>query len=1238
MNFKKYFLELLVFFLLIAPVISAQQASISERGMPYIQNYELKAFGYQNQTYSIAQDHQGVLYFGNVNGVLRFDGYNWNVIPLKGIPKLIAVNESLFAAGFNNFGYISNDKNGLLSFTNCLSEEFSSMGQVTNVLHLKDFIYFTTKNQLIQYTIDSKSFKRIDSCASPIKIKLIKTDNKKEILAYHSFKKGLLTFSDGKTEPLIPGKTFKNEHIDHFFSYQGVIYIIQAGNTFKYTKTGIQKIKSDVYENLSRYGIHKFLELSNGLSVVATHQKGLFLISDENTLVGHFSEENGLPNNTVYDVFIDAAGNLWVSHHFGISRVEFPSPYTYYNKNFGLEGSVKSILRHQNTIYVATDIGVYALNKENVLHQGILNRFRKIKNSDEGANILYQMKGELYYTSSRGIYKIENQSSSLFYKADFKNFNVVEVSNYNPNLIYLGTDKGLLVLKYEDERWNKIGVLQNFGYSIQNILEENDGSVWVVTDYYGCFRIPPNDFFDINASIDQFRISKGLPNDIQWITPVKTSDQLLFMTSKGVYKYQHEQEQFVEDNQFGREFSTSDRWIYPIVEDKDKNYWYSEVITDQNFTRSTFVARYNQLSNNRNISKLPLNKIQKFDIECIYPDKDQVIWFGGNKGLVRFNYKQLLNQERKNFNVIINGITSTKDTLTTFLPIYGNTDRELKLSQKDIKIECAATDYESGNQIMYQYRLKNFNKNWTEWSNSNYKEYTNLKEGKYIFEVRAKNINETVANTSSLNFEIVKPIYKSTLAIILYALAAILFGIMFIYWMKYFNAKEKFKLETIINKRTNELLSEKERSENLITRVIQKQTINDFVKDQSEGTKRIKMATALFSDIHGFRFISEQINSERLIDELDSFALQYEKIVKKFNLERIKTIGDMYLCVGGIPDGNRTNPIEAIMAAIELQNYMKEIQKNKHEQIWDLRIGIDTGPVIVGLSGRRKKSFDVWGATVNTANRLESAGEPGKINISGNTYMLVKDYFNCKYYGKVPVKNKGDIDMFYVEGFKPHFSKEGINTLPNDNFITQLQLLRLGDLEEFVLAKLEGLPDNLYYHNLKHTVDVYTQVELIGRSESISKESLLLIRTAALFHDMGHLIDYFTHEEQGVKLANEILPKFAYSTQQIEKICELILATRMPHQPKNKLEEIICDADLDYLGRSDFIPVSNKLYKELRERGHLGTLKEWNIMQMNFLEKHEFFTETARSLRDKNKQDQLVKIRKIVEQESNLEE
>lgn len=453
--------------------------------------------------------------------------------------------------------------------------------------------------------------------------------------------------------------------------------------------------------------------------------------------------------------------------------------------------------------------------------------------------------------------------------------------------------------------------------------------------------------------------------------------------------------------------------------------------------------------------------------------------------------------------------------------------------------------------------------------------------------------------------------------------------------INYSHAKTINKLENLICLRTEDLLKEKSKAENLLTRVLPRNTADELKEHGRVNAQKFKMVTVLFSDIQGFTKITDEINAEELIDQLDKFFYRFDTVVDKYHIEKIKTIGDAYMCAGGIPEKNRTNPIEVVAAAIEMMNHMREInsQHSQKEAIWELRIGIDTEPVIAGVVGRNKLSYDIWGSTVNTASRMESAGEAGKINISENTYILVKDFFRCTYRGKMPVKNKGDIKMYFVEGILPNLSVNAAGMEPNADFRIELQLIRLGDLEELILEKLEvGLPQNLYYHNLKHTVDVYTQVELIGRSEGVSKEELLILRTAALFHDSGHLIDYSTHEEMSVKLAYEILPEYGYTQEQIEAIAKIIMSTKMPPKPQNLLEQIICDADLDYLGRTDFIPVSNMLYKELHEHGKIGALHDWNMMQIKFIEQHQYFTNTARQLRNVNKNNQLANIRKWMEE------
>ena len=181
----------------------------------------------------------------------------------------------------------------------------------------------------------------------------------------------------------------------------------------------------------------------------------------------------------------------------------------------------------------------------------------------------------------------------------------------------------------------------------------------------------------------------------------------------------------------------------------------------------------------------------------------------------------------------------------------------------------------------------------------------------------------------------------------------------------------------------------------------------------------------------------------------------------------------------------------------------------------------------------------------------------------------------------MPVKYKGQLDMFCVQGILPLLSVDGAGIIPNRSYQTKYSLIQFMDIQEELLDILEQkLPEDLYYHNIKHTIDVVTEVELIGWAEGLSEEELLVLKLAALFHDSGHSIDYETHEEQGAQIARDILNHYQYPEEVIDVICRLILSTKFPPSPKDKLEEVICDSDLDYLGRTDFIPVSNTLYQE----------------------------------------------------------
>jgi len=181
---------------------------------------------------------------------------------------------------------------------------------------------------------------------------------------------------------------------------------------------------------------------------------------------------------------------------------------------------------------------------------------------------------------------------------------------------------------------------------------------------------------------------------------------------------------------------------------------------------------------------------------------------------------------------------------------------------------------------------------------------------------------------------------------------------------------------------------------------------------------------------------------------------------------------------------------------------------------------------------------------------------------------------------------------------------------------------------KYIISKLnKELPRHLSYHSVEHIVDVYHAAEQLGRQEGISASDMKLLLTAAWYHDSGFLKGAKDHEEESCRIAQGVLPGYGYNVAEIEKICGMIMATKIPQSPKNNLEEILADADLDYLGRDDFFTIGDKLFNELSVFGFIQTEDEWNQLQVRFLENHHYFTKSAIGLRQSKKEAHLQQVK-----------
>ncbi|NVO04227.1 MAG: hypothetical protein HXX09_16155 [Bacteroidetes bacterium] len=506
-------------------------------------------------------------------------------------------------------------------------------------------------------------------------------------------------------------------------------------------------------------------------------------------------------------------------------------------------------------------------------------------------------------------------------------------------------------------------------------------------------------------------------------------------------------------------------YLYNFLEDYKGDYWMQ--INSKDLAMKSIAVIEKQNDGKYKMNMIPFKPLPPNDFYAIYPESNGITWLGGDDGLYRFdgNVKFHYNQV---FNALIRRVKLENDSI-----LFGGTyfkncsidsgSQKISLIQPDslkpilsyqynsVSFEFAAASYYDENSNRFKYFLEGFDKNWSEWSKESKKEYTNLPAGKYKFHVKAKNIFDFESTISIFEFEISPPWYQSILAYIGYVLG---FGLILYMSIKYSNKrliKAKIRLEEQIIDRTREIISqkreiekEKEKSDKLLLNILPFKIAQELKMFGSAKAQYYEKVTVMFADFTGFTGIAERLSPEDLISELDRCFVYFDEVCVRHNLEKIKTVGDSYMCAGGLPMANNSNPIDIVLAAIEIQDFMRKIQSDKSsisEIIWELRIGINTGEVIAGVVGKKKFAYDIWGDAVNVASRMESAGEPNMINISGETLKYVEEFFESTYRGKIAAKNKGEIDMYFIDRLKPEFSSNAAGTFPNQLFYEKYQVI-----------------------------------------------------------------------------------------------------------------------------------------------------------------------------------------------------
>jgi len=421
----------------------------------------------------------------------------------------------------------------------------------------------------------------------------------------------------------------------------------------------------------------------------------------------------------------------------------------------------------------------------------------------------------------------------------------------------------------------------------------------------------------------------------------------------------------------------------------------------------------------------------------------------------------------------------------------------------------------------------------------------------------------------------------------------------------------------------------------LLGNILPRTVLEDLNNNGKFSPKRVDKGIVLFTDFVDFSMKAKSIKPLKLVKRLEYYFTRFDEITERYKLEKIKTIGDAYMALSGVTETNEEPVLRACLAALEMRDFLrneKEVARALKRDYWEIRIGIHAGPLVAGIIGASRYSFDVWGDTVNIAARAQQLSEIDEITVTQAIIDDCGDLFEKDHLGNVPIKKRGGtMDLYALKKLKKEHSLYGDGKLANVDLRKRCHISSV-DFEHMrndIINRLKStLPEEVIYHDLAHTLNVEKSAIRLGKLEGLSEEEMMLLRTAVLYHDTGFIFTYERNELHGVRLMEKSLPKYGYDDLQIAAIRSMIMATSHGIEPVTLLEQIICDSDHDYLGRADYFMVAGKLRAEMEAFGNTMSDEEWMIFQLSYLEDdHRFYTQTSRNIRERGKLNRIIELK-----------
>jgi ligand-binding sensor domain-containing protein/DNA-binding CsgD family transcriptional regulator len=766
---KKY----LVFFVLCFATFTSV-GQIKDIGVPFIVNHSRSKYNASTQNWSITQSEKGFIYFGNNDGVIEFDGTNWRTFTVPNssvVRSVLAVGDTIYVGAFEEIGYLAIDFEGKLAYNSLnhlIPSRYLNFDEIWNIYKVNELLVFQSFNYI--FVLSNGEFKVIEPFS---KFSFLHIVNDSFYVV--DIENGLMLVEGDSLKLVSNNPFFFRNEIRCIIPFDNETLLLGASNEglflFDIKERKITPWNSDISKRVRENNLFSAIKLSNGNLAFGSVANGVYISAKDGRILQHMNRYKGLQNNTILSLFEDRKNNLWLGLDNGIDYLEVSSPLSTINYNFNIESAYVSIV-HNGIMYVGTNQGLYAkefteLSKLNSTD----DRFVLVKGTEGQVWSLEVIDNTLFCGHNYGCFVVNRFLATQI--SSIRGFWSFLTPSNNNKIILAGTYTGLVRLHKNQEKWNVLDEVKGFNESSRSICFDKNGSLWVAHGYRGLFKLKLNNSYDSVVNSKLYRFGVGLPNELPYNIQV-INDEVTVTAQTGIFNYSYANDSFYKPIDINKIFEGKG-FIDKIYQDNKGNLWY---FTD----RYLGVMRFLEDGTYRDITSpfSSVNEILLPAFQNIYVYDSNNVFVGSQKGLIHYApniIKDYLVAER----VFINEVSfygKNKSSLPFFIGSNAGLNKEkrhvIHYSQNSVNIKFTLPAFENPDNINFSFRLDGFDISWSAWDKINFKEYTNLREGNYVFQIRAVNAFGAVSKIENFYFTIKPPFLRSKGAYVTYAILLIL--------------------------------------------------------------------------------------------------------------------------------------------------------------------------------------------------------------------------------------------------------------------------------------------------------------------------------------------------------------------------------------------------------------------------------------------------------------------------------